>query len=130
MAEAEQEPDPFKLDAYHRRRWKEIENMLRQRFGQRLRMEVILFLVGRNEVVNTQQSFHKEEKQDLMHVGLCSILAQGGYYQYQGLDADGWPHYELIKPLPNLDLFSQLNFLRYYAVEYFDAQALKPDRAE
>ena len=35
----------------------------------------------------------KEEKQDLMHIGVCCLLSDDGYYEFVGRDAEGWPLY-------------------------------------
>ena len=29
-----------------------------------------------------------------MHVAVCSLFAQSGYYELEGVDADGWPHFK------------------------------------
>ena len=48
-------------------------------------------MVGRKEVF-------KEEKQDLMHVAVCTLLEPQGYYEFVGRDHDGWPHWNAIRP--------------------------------
>jgi hypothetical protein len=59
----------------------------------------LLFLIGINELgAPTDTKFTKEQKQDLMHIAVCTLLSQEGYYEFVGRDDDGWPHFEPLKP--------------------------------
>ena len=60
-------------------------------------MEAILFLIGIQEVGDFQTKFTKEQKQDLMHVAVCSLLSPSGYYELEMVDEEGWPHYRQLK---------------------------------
>lgn len=84
----------------------------------------VLFLIGVQELGKGAQHFTKEQKQDLMHIGICSVLSLSGYYEFQGVDADGWPHWELVQPLPHGDLLSQELLLKMHVLEYFKANGL------
>ena len=46
-------------------------------------MEAILFLIGIQEVGDFRTKFTKEQKQDLMHVAVCSLLSPSGYYELE-----------------------------------------------
>lgn len=85
-------------------------------------MEGILFLIGMNELGHgpKRSKFSKEQKQDLMHIAVCSLLAQEGYYELQGHDEDGWPHFIMIKPVEASDLKGQEQKLKECVVRYFD----------
>lgn len=87
-------------------------------------MESILFLIGVRELGTTPQEFKKEEKVDLMHIAICRLLSQSGYYQLSHQDQDGWPHWELIKPLPHTDMFSQVHLLREHVLAYFEEEEI------
>ena len=52
-------------------------------FGKKPDMEAILFLIGIQEVGDFQTKFSKEQKQDLMHVAVCSLLSPSGYYELE-----------------------------------------------
>src|SRR5436190_14925599 len=81
-------------------RWLDTENTLKERFGKIPDMEGILFLIGVNELGHLpRKKFSKEQKQDLMHIAVCTLLSQLGYYQYVGRDEEGWPHFNLLKPV-------------------------------
>jgi len=85
-------------------------------------MEAILFLIGIQEIGDFQTKFNKEQKQDLMHVAVCSLLAPSGYYELEGVDEEGWPHYKQLKPLPVFTLREQENFMKDHILLYFENQ--------
>ena len=97
---------------------------LKENFGIKPDMDGVLFLIGVQELGAGKQVFTKEQKQDLMHIAICTILAQSGYYRFDGHDAEGWPHFSLVKPLPGFNLFEQENFLKDHALLYFSAQGV------
>ncbi len=59
-----------------------------------------------------------------MHVAICRVLSESGYYELEGVDKDGWPHWKLVKPLPFVDLIKQELFLRHHVVAYFENENL------
>jgi hypothetical protein len=101
-------------------RWWQLESNLMERFGKKPDMEAILFLIGIQETGNVQKKFTKEQKQDLMHVAVCTLLSQSGYYQVEGYDQDHWPHFRQLKPLPEFGLMEQENFLKDHVLLYFE----------
>ena len=84
-------------------------------------METILFLIGVQELGDIRQKFTKEQKQDLMHVAVCSLLASGGYYELEKVDSDGWPHFKQMKSLPVMNVIEQENFMKDHILLYFEA---------
>lgn len=101
-------------------RWWKLEEKLMERFGKKPDMEAILFLIGIQEFGQIRRKFSKEQKQDLMHVAVCSLLAQSGYYEIEGVDTDGWPHFKQLKPLPEMNMIEQENFIKDHVLLYFD----------
>jgi hypothetical protein len=101
-------------------RWWKLEEKLIERFGKKPDMEAILFLVGIQEFGQIRRKFTKEQKQDLMHVAVCSLLAQSGYYEMESVDTDGWPHFKQLKPLPVMNMIEQENFLKDHVLLYFE----------
>ena len=85
-------------------------------------METLLFLIGVQEFGDIRKKFSKEEKQDLMHIAVCTVLSQSGYYALEGNDADGWPHFKQLKPLPGFIMIEQENFLKDHILLYFKNQ--------
>jgi hypothetical protein len=82
----------------------------------------VLFLIGVRELGKGPQKFTKEQKQDLMHIAICKVLSLAGFYELEGLDKEGWPHWKLVKKLPSFDLLGQENLLKTYVIEYFDLE--------
>jgi hypothetical protein len=100
-------------------RWLNLESKLAERFGKKPDMEAILFLIGIQELGQLKEKFTKEQKQDLMHVAVCSLFSQSGYYELEKKDADGWPHFRQLKSLPVLSATEQENFMKDHILLYF-----------
>ena len=82
----------------------------------------VLFLIGVQELGKGNNTFSKEEKQDLMHIAVCKVLSFSGYYELDGLDNEGWPHWMKIKNLPHFDLLEQEKLLKIHILEYFEQE--------
>jgi hypothetical protein len=103
-------------------RWWNLEAMLTERFGKKPDLEAVLFLIGMQETGFIKEKITKEQKQDLMHVAVCTVLSQSGYYEVEYHDKEGWPHFKQLKEMPSLNLFEQENFLKDHILLYFDSQ--------
>ncbi|MBS1620906.1 MAG: hypothetical protein JST10_05670 [Bacteroidetes bacterium] len=101
-------------------RWWELEAKLTSRFGKKPDMEAILFLIGIQEFGQIRKEFSKEQKQDLIHVAVCSLLSQSGYYELEKTDDDGWPHFKQLKARPEMSFPEQENFLKDHILLYFE----------
>ncbi len=103
-------------------RWAAVERQLQERFGKVPDLDGLLFLIGMNEYGRPprRSKFTKEEKQDLMHVAVCTLLGRRGYFQLLGRDADGWPHFEPTGAAPPWGMEAQERLLKECAVEYFE----------
>jgi hypothetical protein len=100
-------------------RWWKLEEKLIQRFGKKPDLESILFLIGIQEFGEVRSKFSKEQKQDLMHIAICSILSASGYYELERVDEEGWPHFRQLKEVPPMNLPDQENFLKDHILLYF-----------
>ncbi|MBI1343919.1 MAG: hypothetical protein GC171_13380 [Terrimonas sp.] len=105
-------------------RWWNLEAKLVERFNKKPDLETLLFLIGIQEFGQIKEKFTKEQKQDLMHVAVCSLFAQSGYYEMMGKDNEGWPHFRQLKPLPELNAKEQEDFLKDHILLYFQTNAL------
>lgn len=102
------------------RRWQQLLEKLENVISKKPSgLDAVLFLIGVQELGKGNQLFTKEEKQDIMHIAVCKLLSMVGYYQLEGTDEDGWPHWELISPLPRLSLPEQEKLLKGLAIDYF-----------
>ena len=100
-------------------RWWKLEEKLIERFGKKPDVETILFLIGIQELGDIKEKFSKEQKQDLMHIAVCTVLMPGGYYEIEKVDEDGWPHFKQLKAMPELNAFEQEAFLKDHILLYF-----------
>jgi hypothetical protein len=103
-------------------RWLKLRIKLKEKFGIKPDMDGILLLIGVQELGSGPQTFTKEEKQDLMHIAVCTVLSPGGYYILEGHDEQGWPHFKQLKPLPDYIMMEQENFLKDHILLYFQTQ--------
>ena len=113
----------FKRDLDLERSWASLTASLESLMGKKPKdLNGVLFLIGVQELGKGKRFFSKEEKQDLMHIGICKVLSLAGYYELEGLDQDGWPHWKMVKKLPHFDLLEQEKLLKLQVLEYFETE--------
>jgi hypothetical protein len=100
-------------------RFQKLLKKLNDRFGGGLDVISILFLIGVQELGQGYRQFKKDEKINLIHIAVCTVLIPTGYYEFVGRDKDGWPHFELKKPLPMLNQREQEHLMKEAILEYF-----------
>lgn len=111
----------FKKDLDQERKWHRLLNKLGEVIGKKpADVNGVLFLIGVQELGLGKRVFSKEEKQDLMHIAICKILSLSGFYELEGIDEQGWPHWKLIKKLPHFDMLEQEKLLKMHLIEYFE----------
>lgn len=114
------------LEQENRNKWNRIINYVKERFGdgEEPDLDVILFLIGVRELGTPPQkkTFKKDQKLELMHIAICRLLSSYGYYQLDGLDEEGWPHYTLLKKLPFLKPGEQSVLMKEAVIRYFDEE--------
>ena len=76
-------------------------------------------MIGIQELGRFDDKFSKEEKQDLMHIAVCTLLEPDGYFKFKGRDADGWPHFDAIKSVGIEGVKNQEELLKVKVIEYF-----------
>jgi hypothetical protein len=106
-------------------RWGQLLNKIQKSLNQRPKdLNGVLFLIGVQELGKGYKNFTKEEKQDLMHIAICRVLSRVGFYELLGTDAEGWPHWKLVRPLPQFDLLEQEKLLKTQVLEYFEEEQI------
>lgn len=100
--------------------WISLQMQLRGQFGKTPDLDAVLFLIGIRELGQVQEKFSKEDKVNLMHIAVCRLLSERGYYRLTGHDADGWPHWEALDTLPPMNLKNQEALLKELAIDYFN----------
>lgn len=101
--------------------WLRVQHLVKDamRRDQMPDLNIVLFLVGIQELGRWKKGFTKEEKQDLMHVAVCRLLSYDGYFEFVGRDEDGWPHYRQVVEMPSKDTMNQERTLKINAIRYF-----------
>ena len=101
-------------------RFQNVKKELEQNFGEGMDVQALLFLIGVNELGIGYKDFSKSEKTDLLHVAICTLLEPYGYYEYEKRDEENWPHFKLIKELPNLNDREQQHLIKEAIIDYFE----------
>ena len=83
--------------------WDALVVKLEKRFDDEMTLKGILYLIGVQELNMGIKRFGREEKLDILHVAVCKILTPFGFYKFDRVDKDGWPHWIELKALKNLD---------------------------
>lgn len=113
----------YKKDLELEREWVQVLYKLKEATGKRpADLNSVLFLIGVQELGMGARTFSKEEKQDVMHIAICKVLSLAGYYELEGTDEDGWPHWKLKKKLPRFDLLEQEKLLKIQIIDYFKTE--------
>ncbi|MDQ3141246.1 MAG: hypothetical protein M3Q56_03255 [Bacteroidota bacterium] len=105
--------------------WLRIRHFIKDRFNRSELpdMNAVLFLIGLQELgILKTEKFTKEEKQDIMHIASCRLLSIDEYYEFVGLDSDGWPHYEMVKPFTIKGVKEQELYLQQKMITYFRSE--------
>ena len=99
--------------------WDILQKEIKTNFGKKVDVNAALFLIGIQELGKGFNDFTKEQKQDLIHIANCRVLSVSGFYELEGVDEDGWPHWKNTKKLPALSLDEQDLFLKQHIITYF-----------
>jgi len=108
------------MDYAFEKSWRDTLNQASKDFGEDLDLSSILLLIGFQESKQDKRSFSKDEKIQLMHVAICTLLEPYGYYKFTGIDEDNWPHFERVEALPDLNADDQDRLIRKSIIEFFN----------
>lgn len=102
------------------KKFKELQQKLADDFDNEIPdIKVILFLIGVQELGKGPQKFSKRQKEELMHIANCRLFSELGFYELEGMDQDGWPHWKKVKPIPAYNLLEQEMLIKTLIVNYF-----------
>lgn len=102
------------------KKWEALRGVIAQNFEMELPdMKVMLFLIGVQELGQGPKKFSKREKEELMHIANCRLFSSMGFYELEGLDEEGWPHWKLVKAIPNYTLLEQELIMKSLIIDYF-----------
>ena len=102
-------------------KWNNLKTKLSVDFSDNeiIDLDSIIFLIGIQELGQFQKRFNKQKKLEVIHIAVCKLLSDYGYYEFDHKDNDGWPHYKLIKKLPNLKAGEQTILMKKAIINYF-----------
>jgi hypothetical protein len=108
-------------DEQLKNRWENVVQILSNQFaeGDVLDLDAIIYLIGVQELGKVHQSFKKDEKLNLMHIAICRLLEPYGFYEFDFVDKDGWPHFKVKEELPPLKAGEQSVLMKEAIVNYF-----------
>ena len=108
-------------DEQLKNRWNNVVQILSNQFaeGDVLDLDAIIYLIGVQELGKVHQTFKKNEKLNLMHIAICRLLEPYGFYEFDFVDKDGWPHYSVKEELPPLKAGEQSVLMKEAIVNYF-----------
>jgi hypothetical protein len=108
-------------DIQLKERWEQLVEKLSNQFsqGEDLDLDAIIYLIGVQELGKFSTTYKKDEKINLMHIGICRLLEPYGYYEFEYFDNDGWPHYIVKEELPPLKAGEQSVLMKEAIVNYF-----------
>ncbi len=100
--------------------WKKIEHFFEVNFQTEKNppIETFLFIIGVQELGSGQQKFTKDDKVNLVHIAVCSLLEPFGYYKFTHYE-DGWPQFEKLDDLPELKPNEQSLLMKKAIIQYF-----------
>ena len=103
-------------------KWEIIVERLTKQFSEEESLDVdgIIYLIGIQELGQLHRQFKKDDKVNLMHIAICKLLEPYGYYEFNFVDNDGWPHYKVIEELPNLRPGEQTLLMKEAIINYFE----------
>lgn len=103
------------------RLWQKVETFFMVNFQAEKNppIETMLFLIGVQELGSGKQDYTKDDKLNLLHIAVCRLLEPFGFYKFKNFDEDGWPHYEILTPLPDLKPNEQSLLMRKAIIQYF-----------
>ena len=102
--------------------WMKVRAYVNDLTKRRPDINAILYLIGMNEF-GVVKEFSKEEKQDLMHIALCTLF-DGVYYRFLYKDEEGWAHFESINQPERFNIRDQENIIKEKVIEYFKKHEL------
>ncbi len=101
--------------------WLKVRHIVKSAFSKNTLpdLQTILFLIGVQELGSIREEFSKEEKVDLMHIAVCSLLSRKGIYEFVGRDDELWPHYKQVSDINAQGVDEQEHLLKECIIEYF-----------
>ena len=102
-------------------KWDALQHRIADDFdNEKPDLKVMLFLIGVQELGQGPRKFSKRQKEELMHIATCKLFSAMGFYELEGLDQDGWPHWKRVGVIPNYTMLEQEMVLKSLIIDYFE----------
>ena len=93
---------------------------LEKQFNDEVSLKGVLYLIGIQELNFGVTDFSREEKINVLHVATCKLLSKYGYYKFDRVDKDGWPHYKELRAIKNLSEKEQQDLMKRAILSYLN----------
>jgi hypothetical protein len=113
------------MEIEFQKKWDEMIRLFNKRFQQDMDTQAILFLIGLQELGLKVEKLSKDQKLDVMHIAVCTLLEPYGFYEYEGRDRDDWPHWKSLQKLPRLNQKEQETLIKKSILEYFEERGVE-----
>ena len=100
------------------KKWSRLLEKLENQFDQEMTLKGVLYLIGVQELNLGIKQYEREEKVNVLHVAICKILTPFGFYKFDRIDEDGWPHYIELKAIKNLSEIQQELLMKKAVLKY------------
>ena len=100
--------------------WERLIIKLNAQLKEDLTLKGILYLIGVQELNMGVKNFNREEKLNVLHVAVCKILTPFGFYKFERVDDEGWPHWVELKPLKMLSNIDQEMLMKKAVLNYLN----------
>lgn len=109
--------------------WKIVDKFFEDNFGTEpnVPIETILYLIGIQELGSGKQEYSKDDKVNLIHIAVCRLLQPFGFFEFSHYDGDGFPHFQVKQPMPELKPNEQAILMKKAVIQYFIDEKLFPD---
>lgn len=109
--------------------WDLVLDKVQQDFGMPADLQSVLYLIGVQELGKGYRKFSKDDKLNILHIAICTLLEPYGFYVFAGHDKDGWPHWDVKEELPLLTASEQNNLMIRACIDYFKSNGyLEPEK--
>ena len=102
------------------KKWEDLLSRLQEQLDDEINLKGVLYLIGVQELSQDIRLYSKEEKINLMHIAVCKLLSPFGYFEFEKIDADGWPHWKELKAVKNLGVGEQGLLIKKAILTYFN----------
>ena len=102
------------------KKWSRLLEKLESEFQQEMTLKGVLYLIGVQELNLGIKQYKREEKVNVLHVAVCKILTPFGFYKFEKIDVDGWPHYIELKAIKSLSEKEQELLMKEAVLKYLN----------